>query len=419
MIVLNPIDLEKTLMSKTKLLCALVLPLSIAFSGCNKQEKKVAFEPNRVFAKATEINVGYSMDQALSEAQVAISETFGTPDDPKIPDFLEGDLKDIVSMDNLKLASGPLEQGRGLYRKNCITCHGITGDGRGINAMQADVYPRDFRMGKFKFKSTARGSKPIKEDLFTTIRNGIAATPMQRIQELTDDDVRALVDYVIYLSWRGETERNLLTAGADIEFENGGHLYDAKSEGFAEQQQMLKDTVSEVAESWASAADAVKQPADPGDIPIHATLDELIAAANSDADSPLKASLTRGKELFTSDTASCSKCHGPLGHGDGQTQDYDDWTKDWTLGKGIDPTDSHALIPLLARGGLPPKKIMPRDFRQGVYRGGGDPEKLYIRVSQGIEGTPMPGAESTLKPEDIWNLVNYVRSLAIPAANTL
>jgi mono/diheme cytochrome c family protein len=400
--------------------------------GCGRTEKKVEFEPNFVFAKATEINLGYPMDQALREAQVALTEHFGTPDEPKIPEFVDDDLKKLVNQENLIKSAGPPEAGRGLYRKHCISCHGVTGNGRGLNAMQADVYPRDFRAGKFKFKSTARGTKPTKADLFHSIRNGIAATPMQVIKELSDDDVDALVDYVIYLSWRGEAERLMLTAAEEIEFktEESGteattskeeedddtirNLYAPGTKGFEEQVKLVEEIVSEVGSKWTNASSGVKEAADPGDIPVKATLDELIAAANSTTDSPLKASIERGKELYKSDAASCSKCHGALGAGDGQTQDYDDWTKDWTLSKGISPTDEEALIPLLARGGLPPKKIIPRDFRQGVYRGGGDPEKLFVRISQGIEGTPMPGVESSVQPPDIWHLVNYVRSLAVP-----
>lgn len=417
-------------MLRTCILTFFLLTIGLLLGGCSRRDKKVEFEPNYVYAKATEINLGYPMDQALSEAQMALTKFFGSPDDPKLPDFVDDDLKQLVNEENLMKSAGPPASGQGLYRKHCVSCHGVTGNGRGLNAMQSDVYPRDFRAGKFKFKSTVRGTKPIKEDLFYTIRNGIAATSMQPIKELTDDDVHALVDYVIYLSWRGETERLMLTAAEEIEFETEAvtsadsepaekddvirNLYAPGTHGFDEQESLVKEIVSDVGTKWANASSGLKQVASPGDIPIKENLEQLIAAANSPSDSPLKSSIERGKSLFQSDAASCSKCHGALGYGDGQTQDYDDWTKDWTLNKGISPTDENSLIPLLARGGLPPKKILPRDFRQGVYRGGGDPEKLYLRISQGIEGTPMPGVESSLQPADIWHLVNYIRSLAIP-----
>jgi mono/diheme cytochrome c family protein len=409
---------------RIRLTFVLITGFALSISGCNRPEKKMDFEPNYVFAHATEMGTNYPMDQALSEAQVALKEFFGTPDNPTTPSFVEDDLKSIIDIEKLKKSAGPPLDGRGLYRKHCTSCHGVTGNGRGVNALSADVYPRDFRAGKFKFKSTARGYKPTKEDLFHTIRHGIAATPMQPIKELSDEDVYALVDYVIYLSWRGESERLMLTASEDIEFPAPGetlpadddkirNLYAAGTKGFDGQVELVQGIVSDVATKWSNAKSGLKQAASPEDIPVNASLNELIAAAKSTEDSPLKASIERGKVVFA---GSCNKCHGPLGHGDGQNTDYDEWTKDWTTNKipGISPADMEALIPLLARGGLPPKFIVPRDLRQGVYRGGGAPEKLYLRIAQGIEGTPMPAGDGAIPTNDIWHLVNYVRSLALP-----
>jgi mono/diheme cytochrome c family protein len=394
----------------TKRIWFVVPVVAVSLVGCERPSKPLEFEPNRVLAYATEINSGYPMEGALNEAQVALLEHFGTPDSPKIPEALVATAPELVSLDNLKKASGPA----GLFRTHCISCHGITGNGRGLNALQADVYPRDFRMGKFKFKSTPRGIKPLKADLYASIRNGIAGTAMQNIAKLTDEDVHALVDYVVYLSVRGEVERRLLSAGEEIDFENNEHLYFASSAGFEEQVQNFKDAVGEIAAGWMEAESNVRQAADPGEIPIKASLQELVAAAASAESSVLKASIERGKELFNADAASCYKCHGGNGDGSPQTLDFDEWTKDWSSNRGIDPENETGLVPLLARGALPPKKLKPRDFSQGVYRGGAEPDKLYLRIAQGIDGTAMPAAEAAVAPADIWHLVNYVRSLAKP-----
>ena len=60
-------------------------------------------------------------------------------------------------------------------------------------------------------------------------------------------------------------------------------------------------------------------------------------------------------------------------------------------------------------------------MRDGVFRGGGQPEDIFRRIVQGIDGTPMPAI--VLKPEDappnakgltsddVWHLVDYVFSL--------
>jgi mono/diheme cytochrome c family protein len=145
-------------------------------------------------------------------------------------------------------------------------------------------------------------------------------------------------------------------------------------------------------------------------------MDELQLALHEDGDNPVKESVKKGKEIFLSEQAACAKCHGIEGRGDGQNQDYDDWTKEWTLRIDIDPNDAAEQVPLIARGALPPRKIVPRDFREGLFRGGSEPEHIYRRIAAGIDGTPMPAA--SIPPEDIWHLVNFVRSLATPPEET-
>jgi mono/diheme cytochrome c family protein len=388
--------------------------------GCSKR-KPVEFEPNMVFALASEMDIGYPMSQALDEAQVALKEYFGSPDDPRLPEFLSGPLSEIVQRDKLIQASGPADaKGRGLYRKHCVSCHGDTGNGRGPNAAISNPYPRDFRMGKFKYKSTGRGAKPLPEDLMAVIKNGIAGTTMVAIPELSDSDINVLADYVIYLAWRGEVERELIRQAEDIEFDSEGlddlrNLYSPGSHLFEQEQlPLVRKTIEEVAQQWLDATEQIKAVPGAGAIPVQASVKELRAAAAASEVSDLKTSIERGKELFMSEAASCAKCHGASGHGEGQNQDYDDWTKDWTLRINLDPMDERAIRPMLARGALPPRKILPRDFREGIYRGGNTPEKIYHRIAYGIDGTPMPSIEGVLPAEDVWHLVNFVRSLAEP-----
>lgn len=384
--------------------------------GC-RQETVATFEPNMVYAKAMEIDSGYPMQKALDQTQVALLRFFGTPDVPLLPEVVTADEEyaGIVSLERLQKAAGaPSEAGTGLYRQHCSTCHGVVGNGRGATAALLPVYPRDYRMGKFKFKETTRSAKPTRDDLAYVIRHGVPGTAMvpaeQYTPPLSEEDIQALVDYVIYLSWRGELERALLTEGAEVEFEEGESLFDPNSPEFEEQLAFANDTILEIGDSWLEAEDRIKEVPDPGDIPVPATIEELRTALAVPGDTPIKQSVARGKEVFQSEVAACGKCHGNEGYGDGPQQDYDDWTKDWTVRIGIDPTDEAAQVPLVARGALPPHKIDPRDFRVGMYRGGAEPEHIYLRIAAGIDGTPMPAA--TLPEEDIWNLVNFVRSLA-------
>ena len=99
--------------------------------------------------------------------------------------------------------------------------------------------------------------------------------------------------------------------------------------------------------------------------------------------------------------------------------DYDDWTKEYSTRIGIDPTDREAIGPLKRMGALTPRLAQPRNLRAGVYRGGGEPEDLYRRLSQGIAGSPMPGLVIQKDPrgtgvteDQVWDLVRYLGAIA-------
>ena len=497
--------------------------------GCSQQEPPpAAFEPNLVHALKHEIKEGYSTAQASKDATWIVSNMFGSPDDPTLPSAItaDEDLATVVSVDKLHLASGPDVQGRGLYRKHCANCHGVTGNGRGETAAIINPYPRDYRMGVFKFKSTTRNAKPTHDDLVNLIANGIAGTPMKKIPELSEDDVSAITDYVIYLSMRGELERALIDdAVLELDLEGGDRVIDTQlgdwlraeshkrnpnghnpenysdpsykadqlvvkgeeidedlldlfrefkeqstlqrsdetlaselldlehfvsvyqeldkplegddaeepeQPSFSEQAELFfedydyyqgsweiaEDFAAEIAESWLEAEDEVIEvPEPPADLPVAESYEQFVKLSESDQAESLAASVKRGQKLFVGKIASCSKCHGEKGLGNGQTNDYDDWTKDWTSRIGLKPEEREKLIPLMARGALPPINALPRNFEEGIFRGGGSSKDLYRRVLVGIAGTPMPAStfvEGQFEQQDIWHLINFIRSLQKP-----
>ena len=148
----------------------------------------------------------------------AIAETleglFGTPDAPRSPEAAALDPALLAT------AAGPVggdAEGshRGLYRRHCATCHGITGDGAGPTASILDPYPRDYRNGVFKYTSTMPGHKPLKTDLHRTLIRGILDTAMPSFAQLPEGEIDALVEYVKYLSIRGQTEQYLFEMVVD------------------------------------------------------------------------------------------------------------------------------------------------------------------------------------------------------------
>ena len=347
------------------------------------------------------------------ERQVAtvLLAMFGTPDEPvALPETGLDEAK-------LRLASGPVRSdivGRknGLYREHCAHCHGVTGDGMGPTAAFLKPYPRDYRPGIFKFKSTERADKPTHADLIRILRNGIAGTSMPSFALLSEPQIDALVEYVKYLSIRGETELSLMRAYFELDDDAQGILPETR-------EFLVDETLTPIAEKWKSAAAA------------------QIVVPDMPADIDLAESIAKGKELFYGDKANCVKCHGVTGLGDGQANDYDDWSKaiveinkeikgglakageTSTSGMSAEDAAEHRKqVAWLGRfshvvdgDALVPRTIPPRNLRLGVYRGGRRPLDLYYRIHAGINGAPMPAAKGTVPPEDIWHIVNYIRSL--------
>ncbi len=361
--------------------CGTVL---LVASGCGRTPA-ASFRLNMV--EATKQRLTTEQERQVATILLAM---FGTPDEPVcLPEAGLDEAK-------LRLAAGPVRSdiaGRknGLYREHCGHCHGVTGDGLGPTAAFLNPYPRDYRPGVFKFKSTERADKPTDQDLVRILHNGIVGTSMPSFALLSDLEIDALVEYVKYLSVRGETEIELMRAYFELDEEDGGKLPETR-------EVLVGEMLAPVAEKWQSAADAVI------DVP------EMSSGID------LAMSIAKGKELFYGDKANCVKCHGVTGLGDGQANDYDDWNKAIVQWSQEVAGDQDAMwvsraTQVLTGDALRPRTIPPRNLRQGLYRGGRRPLDLYYRIHAGINGAPMPAAAGTGAPEDIWHIVNYVRSL--------
>ena len=94
------------------------------------------------------------------------------------------------------------EPGKRLYEQHCAVCHGIAGDGRGMAAHMFRTQPRDFREGKFKFRSTPTGSLARDSDLVRSVKAGIRGTAMVPQDHISDQEIRAVVAYVKSFSER-------------------------------------------------------------------------------------------------------------------------------------------------------------------------------------------------------------------------
>ena len=309
-----------------------------------------------------------------------------------------------------------LALGRRVYMKNCMHCHGVTGDGAGPTAEFLNPRPRDYRNGEFKFTSTKKGEKATKDDLHRIVQYGIPGTYMPSFLLLGGPETTAVVEYVRWLAVRGEFEKRL-TAEMTSDYSKAS-IADAVEKAARAYEEKKKDKDAEKPPSLGSAtrtaAGEFKKYAQE-ELP--AAIEEtanLLAEFWNRAEDPetvlvpsvprvedTAESRERGRLLYLSDETKCYTCHGMLGRGDGSsTEDF------WK--------DPFTNLPYKKRGlhdiwGNP---LKPRNLTLGQYRGGRRPVDIFRRMYVGIKATPMPAfGGNKIKDEQLWDLVNYVMSL--------
>ena len=93
------------------------------------------------------------------------------------------------------------------YRRYCVGCHGVLGDGEGENAMWLDPKPRNFTLATFKCRSTPSGTLPTDEDLFNTVKRGLESSNMPSWNPLSDQARADLIAYVKHFGDRWKSEK--------------------------------------------------------------------------------------------------------------------------------------------------------------------------------------------------------------------
>lgn len=267
----------------------------------------------------------------------------------------------------LRLDEPTLARGGVVFRNYCQQCHGLTGDGNGPVARNLVPMPRDYRQGLFKYITShpklETKRKPLRSDLRRTIVKGLDGSPMPQFAALGNEDIEAVISYVIHLSIRGEAEYEALRVALDD-----------KGDGLAPKEvepKVIKDAVDAALLWLASSRTPISSDADSN--PYHTREAREEAAA-------------RGYRLFTSAEIGCAKCHTNFGRS--APFKYDAW------------------------GTI----IRPRNLTVATLRGGREPDAIYARIFGGIPGTGMP-AHAQLRPTDdekakgvdkLWDLVYFV-----------
>jgi len=246
-----------------------VCGLSLALAGCG-QPPEPKFALNAKTAALTP-----PAQQLITEALV---ENFGTPNNlvawQELPiDYGKGN--PAADAEHRQHDGWRLKDGRDLYMVHCLHCHGVAGDGAGPTANFMTPRPRDYRPGLFKFKSTQWAIKPSHADLTRVLVEGIPGTYMPSFALLGEEKVGILVDYVRWLSMRGEAETKLIqelagsgaTAAAmkdlvksELEKESGAtkSAKEIEAEAWKEIEAefsgtTVKDVVTSLIEDWKAA----------------------------------------------------------------------------------------------------------------------------------------------------------------------
>lgn len=265
--------------------------------------------------------------------------------------------------------AGTDPDGGELYTLHCSRCHGVNGDGNGPTPMLPKA--RHFGYERFKFTDTLNGLKqpqgaagtlggiPTDDVLIALVRRGIAGSPMPAFDKLTEAELKAIVGYVRTRFLRPD---RLLQARLAIELEKAkkDEEFDPKKDWPPKQEKQDK---------WFAEAVADVTGSEPCPLP-----------------SPFPAAKPgyeqRAAALFNK--LGCLGCHGPEGKG---TFDPNRKNDNGTL-------------------------AYPRDLTAGVYKGGPEPEHLYRRIYLGIPGTPMKAFGKEATPEEIADLVYFVKTFA-------
>ena len=335
-----------------------------------------------------------SGDSGLTRRVQAVTPVEGEEDEYRIQVVDENEAgadPGLAVGDEIQIIGDGLQRGRSLYLRHCKHCHGSSGDGNGPTAKYFNVRPRDYRKGIYKFTSTKSSVLAARDDLYRIIKLGAPGTYMPSFMLLPDDEVRAIVEYIRWLSMRGQYEGKL---AASLKTDFPIARLEEESEA---------DVSKEFEEYWASTG--------PDDLEFATTSVKEDWTLPEESSSVVKPetgrpeataeSIARGRAIFIGGKAKCASCHGEAAKGDGPSTEIVNELPGQPGVKG----EKAGLYDVW--GNI----VKPRDLTSGVYRGGRRPIDIYRRVSEGIKGTPMQAFGTTFQEEEIWDVVNYVLSV--------
>ncbi len=130
--------------------------------------------------------------------------------------------------------------------------------------------------------------------------------------------------------------------------------------------------------SSGAAMDASQAKPATADEPHHGDHAHADAATLTNPVKSTPASIATGKALFE---RQCVSCHGPTGTGDGKSA-------------------AHMTPP-------------PADLTDGTWEHGASDGEIYTLIKDGSKNTAMKGFASKMTAQELWSVVNYIRTLQV------
>ncbi len=113
----------------------------------------------------------------------------------------------LICSSGAAASSGDAGNGKLVYQRYCISCHGELGNGQGEAAEHMAIKPRDYRQGTYKWRTTPSGSLPLDSDLEHTLANGLYATYMPTWQSIDERSRHDVIAYIKTFSPRFKDEK--------------------------------------------------------------------------------------------------------------------------------------------------------------------------------------------------------------------
>jgi mono/diheme cytochrome c family protein len=275
-----------------------------------------------------------------------------------------------------------LNLGRHSYMHYCYACHGVDGDGKGPASYGFRPPPRDFRKVAFKFGAVRSGEKPSDDDLVRIVLGGLHGTPMLE-WDIPEPQLRRIIAFI----------KTFPPAPCDPEVD-GKEKCDKEAAEFPDGKP----------NKWQDRYTRGKRKG------LFKPIGEAIVVPKKDPwAGKSQEAIAKGAEVYHL-KAQCATCHPSY-----MTRQELSDLSEVVDGKPLTSfrEGMYQGIVLAAKDNPYKVNLMPPDFTLSPLRSirkGKDLRDLWRLIASGVGGV-MPAWVDGLKPDEIWALSHYIKSL--------